>query len=133
MPGTLEIVTVAERLIRTDLLQSPILFLAILGVAIATSLALGKVEKRAERNVHENLTLEGLRGILALSVFAHHSYYFYHLRQNGSWQDPDTRFWIQLGQPAVELFFMLTSYLFWRKVLDEKGKLGWTSYAIRRV
>jgi peptidoglycan/LPS O-acetylase OafA/YrhL len=121
------------RLPQFDLLQSPLLFAAILTTAILTALALGKFGKHPSKVSNVNLTLEGLRGILALCVFAHHSFYFYHLSHQGKWQDPDSRFWMQLGQPAVQLFFMLTGYLFWRKVLEDGGNLNWSNYAIRRV
>src|SRR5215831_10336705 len=63
-------------------------------------------------------TLDGLRGFLALCVFFQHAtlygppasapgFYFYN------------------GQVGVETFFMITGYLFWSRLVAQRGRWDW--------
>ena len=61
--------------------------------------------------------LEGIRGVLAFSVLAHHALVAYAYRTGGSWKPPASRFYAQLGMIAVLLFFFMTAYLFWSKLI----------------
>ncbi len=77
--------------------------------------------------------IDGLRGFLALGVFFHHYMlaYFYHL--NGKWQLPPSVFYTFLGQGGVALFFMVTGFLFWHKLLSKEGRLDWTQLYVSRL
>lgn len=65
--------------------------------------------------------LDGLRGFLAMGVFFQHSIQNYSFFQTGIWQITDVRFYRFLGGEAVILFFITTSFLYWTKVIENKG------------
>ncbi len=68
--------------------------------------------------------LDGLRGILALSVFAHHAYITRQAAISGSWGAPDNAFVQVLGLGSVAVFFMITAFLFWSRVLAASGNVA---------
>ena len=57
--------------------------------------------------------IDGLRGVLALSVVFYHGYLTERLISGGVWRIPTSRFFAHLGPSAVAVFFMITGYLFW--------------------
>jgi len=63
-----------------------------------------------------NVPIEGLRGILALSVFLYHVALTQVYFQTGQLGDV-TRFFEHCGSSAVLLFFFVTGFLFWSKAL----------------
>ncbi|WP_342240995.1 acyltransferase family protein [Inquilinus sp. OTU3971] len=78
-------------------------------------------------------TLDGLRGFLALSVFAHHLVITHGYIETGIWELPPSAVYTLLGQIGVMLFFMITGFLFWGKLLDSKGRPDWTALYIGRI
>ncbi len=82
---------------------------------------------------HRFAALDGLRGILALSVFFHHAMVHYHFRQTGTWGDPPERFYAQMGPIPVMLFFFLSGFLFWSKLIAAGGKLDYGAFFIGRA
>lgn len=77
--------------------------------------------------------LDGLRGFLALSVFFHHAAIYHDRLIDGSWKLPPSNFYTLLGQVGVAMFFMITGYLFWDRVVRTEGRPDWTSLYIGRV
>ena len=76
-------------------------------------------------------SIEGLRGFLALSVFiCHGSEYFYILKNEKI--TPDT-FYELIGDASVSLFFMITGFLFWSKIIASKGHLDIRQFAVSRL
>lgn len=62
--------------------------------------------------------LDGLRGILALSVVLHHLMRLRRFAQGNVWEAPMPRLlFAQLGPFAVTMFFFLTGFLFWTKLM----------------
>ena len=61
--------------------------------------------------------LDGLRGILAISVLFQHAVTNYAYFSTGIWQITDVRFYRHLGGESVILFFMITSFLYWSKAI----------------
>ncbi len=85
-------------------------------------------------NTHDKyLSLDGLRGFLALGVFFHHAVIFYFFYVTGKWVLPPSRFYTLLGQNAVALFFMITGFLFWSKAIRSKGRINVKSLLDSRV
>jgi len=81
-----------------------------------------------------NGTIDGLRGYLALGVVLHHSAIWYFYAQGEKWQLPPSAFYTHLGQSSVALFFMITGFLFYGKVLDAGDQgLDWSRLAVSRV
>lgn len=79
-----------------------------------------EVESRAHA---DSLPVDGLRGILASSVLFHHAYITYVFFATGQWVLPRSRFYAQLGPTAVTLFFAISGYLFWKKMLNRPESL----------
>jgi peptidoglycan/LPS O-acetylase OafA/YrhL len=78
-------------------------------------------------------TIDGLRGFLALGVFAHHLSVSYVFLKNGVWQAPSSHLYAFLGQGSVALFFMITSFLFWGKLIKVGGSYDWVQLYVGRL
>jgi peptidoglycan/LPS O-acetylase OafA/YrhL len=78
-------------------------------------------------------TLDGLRGFLALAVFLCHAALYPAFVRDGSWSAPPVAFFSGLGQTGVALFFMITGYLFWSRLLRERGRPDWARLYIGRL
>lgn len=76
-------------------------------------------------------TLDGLRGILALSVMAHHFYITYYWKTAGEWKKPPIILIDNFGGLAVSLFFLITGYLFICKI--KKATVSWKELYLARV
>ena len=85
------------------------------------------------REDHRVSTLDGLRGFLALSVVFHHASIYQEYLRDGVWTLPPSRFFAMLGGVGVAVFFMITGFLFWQKMLAERGRLRWSSLYLGRV
>lgn len=78
-------------------------------------------------------TLDGLRGFLALSVFATHAIVHYDYLLTDVWKPSTAQFYNVAGVVSVVLFFMLTGFLFWNKLLKASGRPSWKELYIGRV
>jgi peptidoglycan/LPS O-acetylase OafA/YrhL len=76
-------------------------------------------------------SLEGLRGILALSVVAHHAYCWYRFTQYGLWGTPGSILFGRLGSFGVMQFFYISGYLFWRRLM-KRGSIPLRSFYLSR-
>jgi peptidoglycan/LPS O-acetylase OafA/YrhL len=65
--------------------------------------------------------IDGLRGILAIAVLAHHFAITAQYQATGAWQLTPSRVSNLLGQAAVALFFMITGFLFFGKIASPAG------------
>lgn len=116
-------------------LYSPLFFLA----TVAVLLGLVALPCFADADVPPTKvgrrvsTLDGARGFLALAVFVHHGVIYYAYLRTGAWEPPPSRFYAMLGQVGVALFFMITGYLFWFKLLRERGRPRWGLLYLGRV
>ncbi|HZO00251.1 MAG TPA: acyltransferase [Burkholderiales bacterium] len=61
--------------------------------------------------------IDGLRGFLALGVFAVHAVNMYTLLSYGGWSSDIAPFHNKASSAGVALFFMITGFLFWLRVL----------------
>ena len=78
-------------------------------------------------------TIDGLRGFLALGVVFHHAAVYHQYLRTGQWVLPPTRFYTDLGQIGVTLFFMITGYLFWTQMLKADGRPNLPKLYVGRV
>jgi peptidoglycan/LPS O-acetylase OafA/YrhL len=69
-------------------------------------------------------TLDGLRGILALSVVVHHGVLTQVLANHREWDSVASNLANQLGSCAVALFFMISAYLFCGGLIRNQGALN---------
>lgn len=65
-------------------------------------------------------TIDGLRGYLAFFVFLHHSSIWYFYLHSGKWELPPSNLYTHFGQSSVMLFFMITGFLFFSKLINGK-------------
>ena len=80
------------------------------------------------------LSIDGLRGYLALFVFLHHSCVWYFYLRTGRWATPTSHLYTHLGQSSVALFFMITGFLFYSKLLNARHRpFDWERLYIARL
>ncbi len=110
----------------------PLFALVVFLIAFLTAYLINlKYQLKPAPNRYE--TLDGLRGLLAISVFIHHTSVWYGYLQTRKWAEPDSYLFNQLGQSSVALFFMISSFLFISKLLNFKGaEYPWKSFFIGR-
>ena len=77
--------------------------------------------------------IDGLRGWLALGVFFSHTITTYGYYTHGRWDDVDVPFRSFTGGVGVSLFFMITGFLFWSRVLRSKGNLDARALYLSRL
>lgn len=71
------------------------------------------------------VTVDGLRGFLALAVVLHHSVISRQFLDIGKWDLPPSAFYSIVGQIGVAIFFMITAFLFWGRLLDQGNRIDW--------
>jgi len=77
-------------------------------------------------------SIDGLRGFLAFGVFGHHAVVMHEYLTTGIWRAPPSDFYRMLGEVGVALFFAVTGFLFWGKLLGERGAPDWGRLYISR-
>lgn len=109
-------------------------YVVLMGVVlVALALPVFRAADEPSQREQRTTTLDGLRGFLALSVFVHHLMVTHGYLTNGVWTFPPTGFPTQLGQVGVGVFFMITGFLFWGKLLDTQGRPDWRSLYVGRL
>ena len=110
----------------------PVVAVALL--ALGTAFLLLRTRRPEPATSARFLSIDGLRGYLALGVFLHHSAVWYFYLRTGQWAVPPSKLYAQLGQSSVMLFFMITGFLFWSKLLDARTRpMSWSKLYISRV
>jgi peptidoglycan/LPS O-acetylase OafA/YrhL len=78
-------------------------------------------------------TIDGLRGFLALGVFFTHVIGTYGYYALGRWHSTFSPLHAAMGQVGVSLFFMITGFLFWRRVLRSERGLDTKALYVSRI
>ncbi len=79
-------------------------------------------------------SIDGLRGYMATFVFLHHSALWYFYVRSGKWDLPESNLHSHLGTSAVAIFFMITGFLFFSKLLAGMAKpIDWAKLFISRA
>jgi len=89
-----------------------------------------------DRTTDYNLSINGLRGFLAFGVFLHHAILYRWYLLDGVWRFDASRIVAHLGSTSVTLFFMVTGFLFWSKVLNARAAakpIDWGRLLLGRV
>ncbi|AZD53924.1 Acetyltransferase [Pseudomonas chlororaphis subsp. aurantiaca] len=109
-------------------------YAAIIAVAFALLSTLAISSRLPPPSCHGRfLTIDGLRGYLAFFVFLHHSCIWYYYLQTGAWVAPPFRLFVHFGQVGVSLFFMITGFLFFSKIMDDRGRgIDWLRLYVSR-
>jgi peptidoglycan/LPS O-acetylase OafA/YrhL len=82
-------------------------------------------------NANRVNSLDGLRGFLALGVVVNHFDATISILKTNRWESY-TIFNGMLGEVGVSLFFMITGFLFWGKLLKSGGMTDWKAMYINR-
>jgi peptidoglycan/LPS O-acetylase OafA/YrhL len=77
--------------------------------------------------------IDGLRGVLAMSVFFHHFFISYQWKHTGRWSAPPTHLYDLFGTCGVALFFMITGFLFFGRLRATRGTLNLNNFCAGRV
>ncbi len=112
---------------------NPWLAIAALLLAFATiSLFLNKIGVPDQAGRYDSI--DGLRGYLAFFVYLHHAATWYFYLKHDRWMLPPSNLYTHLGQSSVALFFMITGFLFFSKILDgRERKIDWLKVYVSRV
>lgn len=79
-------------------------------------------------------SIDGLRGFLAFFVFLHHACIYYFCFPTYVWELPPSQLYSHFGSTSVCLFFMITSFLFITKLIENKNKqVDWLKFIVSRV
>lgn len=79
-------------------------------------------------------SIDGLRGLMAVSVFIHHARFWYSYTHTGQWGEGASMLFDHMGLGAVGVFFMITAFLFFSKLLSGSGKeIDWTKLFVGRA
>lgn len=106
----------------------------VVALALATAMLLPRASFHQACTTPRHASLDGLRGYLALAVFLSHSSIWYFYLRSGTWDTPPSNAYTQLGQSSVTLFFMITGFLFWSKLLDGRlQSIDWSRLYLSRV
>lgn len=119
---------------------SPLLSVFLFAVAICASWAiLHLVPQPLRPQLHPQggsggrySAIDGMRGLLAYAVFIHHGVITWQYLHTGLWALPPSRLYTHLGQSSVALFFMVTAFLFWDKLLKAAPDLDWPGFVSSR-
>lgn len=92
--------------------------------ALAWWITARTLPRTAEGAAHRFAQIDGLRFLLAFSVFVHHAFITQQSLSTGQWMAVNDHFVTFLGQGGVSLFFIITAFLFWTKAIRNGGKLS---------
>ncbi|MDR6928841.1 acyltransferase [Pseudomonas sp. BE134] len=107
--------------------------LAILTAALLLR-AVPKIARQIEHSSESRYaSIDGLRGYLAFGVFVHHAIITLIFLRTGVFDFPPSNFYSQLGQGSVALFFMITGFLFWSRLLTQGRQHDWLAFAVSRL
>lgn len=110
-------------------MMSPAAYFVILPFLCAVCFAVGRLtkwDKLAGTTPNGRPYYSGihaLRGLLALSVFLHHAAVSYWFVRAGTWGPPASHFFAQLGPASVTMFFFITGFLFWSRLMSSHDPL----------
>ncbi len=77
------------------------------------------------------VTIDGIRGFLAFGVFLHHSLAWFFYVKTKVWGGFSVNYYNHLGQGSVLLFFMITGFLFFNKILTS-STIDWQAFYLSR-
>src|SRR5579871_716089 len=119
-------------------IDGPPMALVLYAVAFATAALLlrwvASIRETTASVAATRLTsIDGLRGFLGLGVFIHHTVITWLFINGQPWQPPPSRLIVHLGQSSVSLFFMITAFLFWNRVVSRRSDMDWSEFVVARL
>ncbi|MCU0071720.1 acyltransferase [Pseudomonas koreensis] len=121
-------------MIETSPLIAPAAYLLAIVTAALLLRAVPKIARHLQHSGESRYaSIDGLRGYLAFGVFVHHSVITWIYLRTGVIEFPPSNFYSMLGQGSVALFFMITGFLFWSRLLAQGRQHDWLAFGISRV
>ncbi|HEY5408241.1 MAG TPA: acyltransferase [Ginsengibacter sp.] len=112
---------------------SPFLVLPALAMALLTTKLFIKLSGKKPPLV-QYIAIDGLRGYLAFFVFLHHASFWYFYLHTNVWAEPPSHMYVHFGGMSVSLFFMITGFLFFQKLINNNKKpVDWVRLFVSRV
>lgn len=116
----------------------PLIALAAYLLAIVSAALLVRAVPKISRHLQHSgesryASIDGLRGYLAFGVFVHHAIITWIFLRTGVFAFPPSNFYSMLGQGCVALFFMITGFLFWNRLLTQGRQHDWLAFGISRL
>lgn len=123
-PASLEFSPIAATLYALSIYA----FMALLAYPLLRYEALGREITSASSRYG---SIDGLRGLLAVGVFVHHSFTAWGYFATGDWRWSSSALLNHLGQTTVAMFFMITGFLFTIKA--SAPQIDWKRLYIGRI
>ena len=119
-------------------LSNPAPWFAICALCLLTAAALACTSRFYRARLDEGAAsrfecIDGLRGFLALGVFAVHAVNMYTLHATGQWASGSAPFHSKASTAGVALFFMITGFLFWLRVLRCGDRFDTRAFFVSRL
>lgn len=118
-------------------LSNPLPFFAIcaisLAVASAIALASGFYRERLAESGGRFEAIDGLRGFLALGVLGGHAVNMHTLYTSGVWGGGLAPFYSRAATAGVAVFFMITGFLFWLRLLRAGAGFDFRAFFAARI
>jgi peptidoglycan/LPS O-acetylase OafA/YrhL len=106
---------------------------AALSVALVTTKVVS-IWVSPDNSKNRFLTIDGLRGYLAFFVLLHHAGFWRSYSSTGIWLPPRSHLYVLFGAVSVKLFFMITGFLFFSKLLNRReGYFDFLSLVVSRL
>lgn len=108
----------------------------------ALAISRGSIRSLSQVAQQKHATLDPLRGLAATAVMGHHSLLMYNLMNGGEWltlsgtvqMGPTLkRLFDSLGDVPVSVFFMITSFLFFDRLIQKQGKIDFKEFYAKRA
>jgi peptidoglycan/LPS O-acetylase OafA/YrhL len=120
------------------IVDGPVIWVLLVSVAIGVATLLVRHVPPIRRSLHSieagrQASIDGLRGLLGIAVFSHHTVITWFYLHGAPWQLPPSRLVAHLGQTSVALFFMITAFLFWGRVLARGDQIDWVDFIVSRM
>ncbi|SHL58030.1 Peptidoglycan/LPS O-acetylase OafA/YrhL, contains acyltransferase and SGNH-hydrolase domains [Chitinophaga jiangningensis] len=116
--------------------MSPVSLLPVVPILLLVLVVITLVSKLLHITPQEGRykSIDGLRGYLAFFVFLHHAVIWYFFLQGRGWTAPPSQVYSHFGPTSVSLFFMITAFLFFSKLMAAKQKgLDWLKLYVSRL
>lgn len=119
-------------------LSNPLAWFAICALCLLIGAALSHTsafyrQRQEDASASRFAEVDGLRGFLALGVFGAHAVNMYTLHTMDVWAAGIAPFYVLTARAGVALFFMITGFLFWLRVLRSEGRLDSRALFVSRL